>query len=56
MVPFLKKLIRHPWWVMIAILFDEIRIGMTAAMLNYYIGNNTLQVVWVPIFQPNEYP
>ncbi|MBC8233432.1 hypothetical protein H8E77_28115 [bacterium] len=36
--------------------FDEIRIGVTAANLNYYLGNNTLQLVWVPVFQANEFP
>ncbi len=36
--------------------FDEIRIGVTAATLNYYIGNNSLQLVWVPVFQSNGYP
>lgn len=36
--------------------FDEIRIGVTATNLNYYVGDHTLQLIWVPVFQPNEFP
>jgi len=34
--------------------FDEIRMGVTAAKVDYYIGNSTLEVVWVPVFSPNK--
>jgi hypothetical protein len=30
--------------------FDEIRIGVTAVKWDYYIGNNTLELIWKPIF------
>ena len=36
--------------------FDEIRIGVTALKADYYIGNNTLEVVWIPIFTPTQMP
>ncbi len=35
--------------------FDEIRIGVEGAKFDYYIGNNTLELVWLPIFTPTEY-
>ena len=35
--------------------FDEIRIGVEGAKFDYYIGNNTLEVVWLPVFTPTEY-
>lgn len=28
--------------------FDEIRIGVVAAKLDYYIGNSTLEAIWIP--------
>ncbi len=36
--------------------FDEIRRGVEGAKFDYYIGNNTLELVWLPIFTPNLYP
>ena len=36
--------------------FDEIRIGVNAVKLDYYIGNSTLEAVWIPIFQPTITP
>ncbi len=34
--------------------FDEIRMGVTAAKVDYYMGNSTMEFVWVPIFSPNK--
>lgn len=36
--------------------FDEIRTGIMAAKLDYYIGNNTLEAIWVPQFTPTVRP
>ena len=36
--------------------FDEIRMGVTAAKLNFYKGNNTFELVWVPVFTPTQLP
>lgn len=36
--------------------FDEIRMGITAAKLNYYFGNSTMEVVWAPVFTPTMLP
>ncbi|MBT3168920.1 MAG: hypothetical protein HN952_05950 [Candidatus Cloacimonetes bacterium] len=36
--------------------FDEIRIGINAVKLDYYLGNSTLEAVWIPIFQPTIIP
>ncbi len=36
--------------------FDEIRMGITALKSDYYIGNNTLELVWVPVFTPTKMP
>lgn len=36
--------------------FDEIRIGVTGAKLNYYMGGNTLELVWLPVFTPTNLP
>ena len=36
--------------------FDEIRMGITAAKIDYYIGNSTLELVWVPVFTPDKIP
>ena len=35
--------------------FDEIRMGVTALKADYYIGDNTLEFVWVPVFTPTRY-
>ncbi len=32
--------------------FEEIRIGINAFKLNYYLGNSTFEAVWIPLFQP----
>ncbi len=36
--------------------FDEIRMGITAVKVDYYIGNSTLELVWVPVFSPTMMP
>lgn len=36
--------------------FDEIRLGITAVKLNYYIGASTFEVVWSPVFTPTQMP
>ncbi|OYT17015.1 MAG: hypothetical protein B7C24_04965 [Bacteroidetes bacterium 4572_77] len=36
--------------------FDEIRIGVIAAKLNYYIGNGTIEAIWIPQFTPTTRP
>ena len=36
--------------------FDEIRIGIIAAKLDYYIGNSTIEAIWIPQFTPTEQP
>lgn len=36
--------------------FDEIRIGVYAAKLNYYFGNSTIEAIWKPIYAGNELP
>ena len=36
--------------------FEEIRIGTNAMKLDYYIGNATIEAVWIPIFQPTIIP
>lgn len=36
--------------------FDEIRIGVIATKINYYIGNSTFEAIWVPVFAPTERP
>lgn len=36
--------------------FDEIRIGVVGAKVNYYFGNNTLELVWLPVFTPTNLP
>jgi len=36
--------------------FDEIRRGVEGAKLDYYIGDNTFELVWLPIFTPTKYP
>ena len=36
--------------------FEEIRIGINAMKLDYYIGNATIEAVWLPTFQPTILP
>ncbi len=36
--------------------FDEIRTGVIAAKMNYYIGNSTLEAIWIPLFTPTVRP
>ena len=37
--------------------FNEIRIGITSAKFNYYFNDaNSLQLVWIPAFQPTIFP
>ena len=36
--------------------FDEIRIGINAVKLDYYLGNSTIEAVWIPTFQPTIIP
>ncbi len=36
--------------------FDEIRMGVIGAKINYYLGNNTLEAILIPVFEPNELP
>ena len=36
--------------------FDEIRIGVYAAKVDYYFGNSTIEAIWKPIFAPNVFP
>ncbi len=36
--------------------FDEIRIGVIAAKMNYYIGNSTIEAIWIPQFTPTTRP
>ncbi len=36
--------------------FDEIRMGVNAIKADYYIGDNTFELVWIPTFTPTLYP
>ncbi len=36
--------------------FDEIRIGVIAAKIDYYVGNSTFEAIWIPVFTPTERP
>ncbi len=36
--------------------FEEIRIGINAVKFDYYLGNSTFEVVWIPTFQPTIAP
>ena len=36
--------------------FEEIRMGVTAVKFDYYIGDNTLEIVWVPVFSSTVLP
>jgi hypothetical protein len=35
--------------------FDEIRMGITSVKADYYIGDNTLEMVWIPTFTPTKF-
>jgi hypothetical protein len=36
--------------------FEEIRMGITSLKMDYYIGNNSFELVWVPEFVPTQLP
>jgi len=36
--------------------FDEIRMGVTGAKFDYYINDNTFELVWLPVFTPTMMP
>lgn len=36
--------------------FEEIRMGVTAVKADYYVGNHTFEVVWLPVFTPTRMP
>ncbi len=36
--------------------FDEIRIGVYAAKVDFYFGNSTIEAIWKPIYAGNEFP
>jgi hypothetical protein len=36
--------------------FDEIRTGVIATKLDYYIGNSTIEAIWIPQFTPTTRP
>jgi hypothetical protein len=36
--------------------FDEIRVGVYAAKVDFYFGNSTIEAIWKPIFAGNELP
>jgi len=36
--------------------FEEIRVGITSLKADYYAGNHTFELVWVPEFVPTQYP
>ncbi|MBT3210238.1 MAG: hypothetical protein HN704_09485 [Bacteroidetes bacterium] len=36
--------------------FDEIRTGVNAVKFDYYKGNNTFEVIWLPNFTPTKLP
>ncbi len=36
--------------------FDEIRMGITAVKFDYYVGDNTFELVWVPVFSATKLP
>jgi uncharacterized protein DUF1302 len=36
--------------------FDEIRTGVIATKFDYYIGNSTFEVIWMPVITPTETP
>lgn len=36
--------------------FDEIRIGVNAVKFDYFLGNNTFEIIWLPNFTSTEIP
>lgn len=36
--------------------FNEIRTGITALKFDYYYGDNTFEIVWIPLFTPTQTP
>lgn len=36
--------------------FSEIRVGVTSLKFNYYSGNSTFELVWIPVFTPTQMP
>ena len=36
--------------------FNEIRTGITSLKLDYYYGDNTFELVWIPLFTPTQMP
>ncbi len=36
--------------------FDEIRKGVVAAKLDYYLGSHTIEAIWIPLFTPTTRP
>ncbi len=36
--------------------FDEIRMGVTSLKADYYLGNRTIELVWIPSFSPTVMP
>ncbi len=36
--------------------FDEIRTGVNAVKFDYYLGNNTIEAIWIPQFTPTIMP
>jgi hypothetical protein len=36
--------------------FSEIRVGVTSVKLDYYIGNKTFELVWIPVFTSTQFP
>lgn len=36
--------------------FEEIRMGITAAKLSYFLKGNTFELTWIPVFTPTQLP
>ena len=36
--------------------FDEIRVGVYAAKVDFYLGNSTIEAIWKPVYAGNEFP
>ncbi len=36
--------------------FDEIRIGVYAAKVDFYFGNSTIEAIWKPVYAGNQFP
>jgi hypothetical protein len=34
----------------------DMRVGVTALKFDYYLGNNTFELVWIPVFTPTQMP